>query len=57
LEGKEIVCDVCPTRWDLETLPGSSGECLDHSMDPLFNMGQGGNLMIPEKEIQNAKKI
>ena len=57
LEGKEIVCDVCLTRRDLETLQGSSGECLDHSLDRLSNMVQGDKLLIPETEIQSAKKI
>ncbi len=57
LEGKEIVCDVCLTRWDLETLQANSGECLDHPLDRLSNIVQGGKVMIPEEEIQSAKKI
>jgi uncharacterized protein len=57
LEGKEIVCDACLTRWDLETLQENSGECLDHSLDRLSNRVQGGKLLIPEPEIQSAKKI
>jgi len=55
LEGNQIVCDVCLTRWDLETLQGTSGECLDHPLDRLSNTIQGGKLMIQETEIQSLK--
>ena len=57
LEGREIICEVCLTRWDLETLQGTSGECLDHPLDRLPNTIQGGKVMIQETEIQNAKMI
>lgn len=57
LEGNEIVCDICFTRWDLETLQGTSGECLDHPLDRLSNTIQDGKLMIQETEIQNAKMV
>jgi len=52
LEGDDIVCDLCLTRWDLETLKGVSGECLDHPLDKIMHTVRDGKLMIREAGIQ-----
>jgi len=52
LEGDDIVCDLCLTRWDLETLKGVSGDCLDHPLDKIMHTVRDGKLMIREAGIQ-----
>jgi uncharacterized membrane protein len=55
LEGEDIVCDLCLTRWDLETLKGVSGDCLDHPLDKIMHTVRDGRLMIREAGIQEWK--
>ncbi len=55
LEGNEIVCNLCFTRWDLETLKGVSGDCADHSMDILIHVVNNERIMVKEADIQNWK--
>lgn len=55
LEGNEIVCNLCFTRWDLETLKGVSGECAAHSMDILTHVVNRERIMVKEVDIQNWK--
>ncbi len=55
LEGDEIVCDLCLTRWDLETLKGISGDCLDHPLDKIMPTVRDEKLMIREAGIQGWK--
>ena len=55
IEGAEIVCDLCFTRWDLETLRGVSGECFEHPLDKVSHTVQDGRLMIREADIQEWK--
>jgi len=52
LEGDNIVCDLCLTRWDLETLKGVSGDCLDHPLDKIMHTVRDGKLMISEVGLQ-----
>jgi hypothetical protein len=52
LKGDDIVCDLCLTRWDLETLKGVSGDCLDHPLDKIVHTVRDGKLMIREAGIQ-----
>lgn len=52
LEGDDIVCDLCLTRWDLETLKGMRGDCLDHPLDKIMYTIRDGKLMIREAGIQ-----
>jgi hypothetical protein len=52
LKGDDIVCDLCLTRWDLETLKGVSGECLDHPLDKIMHTVRDGKLMIREAGLQ-----
>jgi uncharacterized membrane protein len=55
IEGKQMVCNSCFTRWDLETLKGISGGCLNYPPDALAHEIQGGKLMIKEMELKNWK--
>jgi len=52
LAGDNIVCDLCLTRWDLETLKGVSGECLDHPLEKIMHTVRDGKLMIREAGLQ-----
>ncbi len=55
IEGNELVCDNCLTRWRLETLKGISGGCIAYPPDILFHTVDGGKLMIKEIDVQNWK--
>ncbi len=55
IEGDEIVCDLCFTRWDLETLRGVSGECQEHPLDRVPHNVQDGRLAIREVDIREWK--
>jgi hypothetical protein len=55
MKGDDIVCDFCLTRWDLETLRGVSGECIDHPLDKIMHIVRDGKLMIREAGIQGWK--
>ncbi len=55
IEGHEMVCNSCFTRWDLETLKGISGGCLNYPPDTLRHEIQGGKLMIKELDLKNWK--
>jgi len=41
-ESKYIVCDLCGTRWDIETLSGVSGGCVNYP-PPRLNESLSGN--------------
>lgn len=53
IEGNQMVCNACFTRWDLENLKGISGGCLNYPPDVLPHSIQGGKLMIKETDLQN----
>lgn len=55
LEGNDIVCDLCLTRWKLETLKGVSGDCLDHPLDKIMHTIGDGKLKIREADLQQWK--
>ena len=55
LEGNEIVCNVCSTRWDAETLQGGSGECPAYPPEMLTHTVHDGRLIIREVDLKNWK--
>ena len=55
IEGNHMVCNSCSTRWDLETLKGISGGCLNYPPDTLPHEIQGGKLTIKEVDLKNWK--
>jgi len=55
IEGNHMVCNSCFTRWDLETLKGISGGCLNYPPDTLPHEIRGGKLTIKEVDLKNWK--
>jgi hypothetical protein len=55
IEGNQMVCNSCFTRWDLETLKGISGGCLKYPPDTLPHEIQGGKLTVKELDLKNWK--
>ncbi len=54
LEGKEIVCNVCFTRWDLDSLKGISGECLANSPEIIPHLVHEGRIIVTEMDIRKS---
>ena len=48
ITGNTIVCNVCGTVWDLQTLKGISGGCLTYPPQALTYSLNGDNLEIPQ---------
>lgn len=48
ITGKQIVCNVCGTTWDLQTLKGISGGCLTYPPEALTYSLNGDNLEVPQ---------
>jgi len=48
ITGNKIVCNVCGTTWDLQTLKGISGACQTYPPQALTYSLNGDNLEIPQ---------
>jgi len=48
ITGDQIVCNVCGTTWDLQTLKGLSGGCQAYPPEALTYSLDGDNLEIPQ---------
>lgn len=48
IEGNKIICNVCGTTWDLDTLAGISGGCTKYPPDTLKYTVEGNNILIDE---------
>ncbi len=57
LEGNAIVCNICLTRWDLESLNGISGECLTKSLQLVRHFVDKGKVIITEMDIRNLAPV
>jgi hypothetical protein len=55
IEGNQMVCNSCFTRWDLETLKGLSGGCLTYPPDVMSHSINDGRVRIKEIDVQNWK--
>jgi hypothetical protein len=55
IEGNQMVCNACFTRWDLETLKGISGGCLTYPPDVISHSVSAGRAIIKEIDVQNWK--
>ncbi|MFZ5946258.1 MAG: Fe-S-containing protein [Bacillota bacterium] len=55
IEGLELVCNACGTRWTLDGLKGTWGGCLKYPPEELnYQMdSQGENLLLDEQDIAN----
>lgn len=51
IEGNQIVCDTCGTRWDLETSKGISGGCQGYPPDVLSSSIVGGKITVDESKV------
>ena len=52
IEGAEIVCDLCHTRWDLETLRGIAGECQGQPLAMVPHFLHKGRLIMKEMDVR-----
>lgn len=52
IEGRQLVCDTCYTRWDLNTLKGVSGGCTDYPPSEVAVTVQGDSVTIPTAALE-----
>ena len=55
IEGNDLVCNACGTRWTLDTLQGISGGCLTYPPDRLKYEVVDGKILLDEAQIQAWK--
>ncbi|MCK9365021.1 MAG: DUF2318 domain-containing protein [Syntrophales bacterium] len=55
IEGDEMVCNACGTRWTLEKLQGVSGGCLAYPPDVVAHTLEGGKVKIQDTIILGWK--
>jgi hypothetical protein len=53
IEGTDLVCNSCGTRWDLNTLEGKSGGCLSYPPNELKATVAGGTLSVPTGQLES----
>lgn len=49
---KQLVCDVCFTRWDLSTLIGIGGGCFDYPPEEVTAEIRGGQVFVPQADLE-----
>jgi len=52
MEGDALVCDVCFTRWDLNTLEGISGGCLLYPPEVVTAELRGDTVFVPAADLE-----
>lgn len=52
IEGDALVCDVCFTRWDLDTLEGISGGCLLYPPEVVTAGLNGETVFVPAEDLE-----
>jgi hypothetical protein len=55
LEGNEIVCNLCLTRWKLETVEAVRGDCPEYPPEMLVHTIHDGRLILREVDVQYWK--
>ncbi len=50
---RTITCDACGTKWDIETIQGVSGACLNYPPDPVKSEVRGDKIYIPLSELNS----
>ncbi|RPJ04025.1 MAG: DUF2318 domain-containing protein [Deltaproteobacteria bacterium] len=55
IRGKSIVCNACSAEWDLETLKGIRGGCLNYPPDAIPNKVEKDQIVIDEKTVAQWK--
>lgn len=56
IKEKTLVCNSCYTEWNLETLKGIKGGCLNYPPDVIPSTLEKGQILIDEKAVQNWKR-
>lgn len=56
VEGTQLVCNACGSRWELETSKGISGGCLGYPPDVLQTTLADGKLLVDEQTVSNWKR-
>ncbi len=51
IEGNELVCNSCGTRWTLDTLQGVSGGCTKYPPDALKYEVKDGKILLDEAQV------
>lgn len=51
IEGTELVCNTCGTRWDLENLRGLAGGCQAYPPDAFPNSLSGERVVVQETSV------
>jgi uncharacterized membrane protein len=55
IEGNELACSKCETRWKLDNLEGIQGSCQKYPPDPIPSEVVGNFVVIKESAIKNWK--
>lgn len=55
IEGKAIVCNACATEWDLETLKGIKGGCVNYPPEVIPSTVEKDRILIEEKAVLDWK--
>ncbi len=53
IEGDEIVCDTCGSRWKIQDLQGVSGGCTAYPPEKLSAQESNGRLVISEETLRS----
>ena len=55
IEDKKIICNACATEWNLETLKGIQGGCLNYPPDVIPSTIEKDRIQIDEKSVTQWK--
>jgi hypothetical protein len=55
IQDKAIVCNACATEWNLETLKGIKGGCMDYPPEVIPSTVEKDRVLIQEKDVLNWK--
>ncbi|MGB9627577.1 MAG: Fe-S-containing protein [Thermodesulfobacteriota bacterium] len=55
INGNKLVCNACYTEWDIETLKGIQGGCLNYPPDVIPSTIEGDQIRIDEKVVSQWK--
>lgn len=55
IRDNSIVCNACFAEWDMETLRGIKGGCLNYPPDAIPNKVENGQILIDEKIVAQWK--
>ena len=55
INDKKIVCNACGTEWNLETLKGIQGGCLNYPPDVILSTIEKGRIQIDDKVVRDWK--